>query len=84
MRYSIVLPVFNEAENICAFGRRAKVELPPEFELLVCYDHDTDTTLPALAAVQHHRVYAIASDVLLVPGPRVAEGARQLFALLHP
>ncbi|MFL5328212.1 MAG: glycosyltransferase [Gemmataceae bacterium] len=51
MRYSIVLPVFNEAENIGAFCRRARTELPPDFELLICYDHESDTTLAALAAL---------------------------------
>jgi dolichol-phosphate mannosyltransferase len=51
MRYSIVLPVFNEAENIGPFCQKAKAELPADFELLVCYDRDDDTTLPALAAL---------------------------------
>jgi glycosyltransferase involved in cell wall biosynthesis len=51
LRYSIVLPVFNEAANIAAFCRKACAELPPGYELLVCYDMDADTTLPALAAL---------------------------------
>jgi dolichol-phosphate mannosyltransferase len=51
LRYSIVLPVFNEADNIGAFCRKARAELPPDYELLVCYDMDGDTTLPALAAL---------------------------------
>lgn len=51
MRYSIVLPVFNEADNIAAFCRKARAELPPDYELLVCYDMESDTTLPALAAL---------------------------------
>src|SRR5262245_20390857 len=50
-RYSIVLPVFNEADNIGPFCRKARTELPGEYELLVCYDMDDDTTLPALAAL---------------------------------
>ena len=51
MRYSIVVPVFNEAENIGPFCRRARRELPADFELLICYDMPEDTTLPALAAL---------------------------------
>jgi dolichol-phosphate mannosyltransferase len=51
LRYSIVLPVFNEAENIAAFCRKARDELPAGYELLICYDMDGDTTLPALAAL---------------------------------
>jgi glycosyltransferase involved in cell wall biosynthesis len=50
-RYSIVLPVYNEGPNIGAFCRRARAELPPGYELLVCYDFDEDDTLPALAAL---------------------------------
>ncbi len=50
-RYSVVLPVFNEADNIGPFCRKARAELPAGYELLVCYDMDTDTTLPALAAL---------------------------------
>ena len=51
LRYSVVLPVFNEADTIGAFCRKARRELPPGYELLICYDHDADTTLPALAAL---------------------------------
>jgi len=51
LRYSIVLPVFNEADNIGPFCRRVRAELPPGYELLICYDTDDDTTLPALAAL---------------------------------
>jgi len=50
-RYSVVVPVFNEAENIGAFCRAAVSELPPGYELLVCYDFPEDNTLPALAAL---------------------------------
>lgn len=51
LRYSVVLPVFNEAENIGAFCLKARDELPGGFELLVSYDFDEDTTLPALASL---------------------------------
>ncbi|HEX6986027.1 MAG TPA: glycosyltransferase [Planctomycetaceae bacterium] len=50
-RYSVVVPVFNEAENIGPFCARCREELPPGYELLVCYDFDGDDTLPALAAL---------------------------------
>jgi glycosyltransferase involved in cell wall biosynthesis len=45
------LPVFNEAENIAAFCRKAALSISDDFELLVCYDFDEDSTLPALAAI---------------------------------
>jgi len=50
-RYSVVVPVYNEAENIGPFCAAALAHLPAAFELLVCYDFDGDTTLPALAAL---------------------------------
>jgi iron complex transport system substrate-binding protein len=40
--------------------------------------------MPALAAVRNHRVFAVASDVLVVPGPRIVLGARELLGFLHP
>jgi len=50
-RYSIVVPVFNEADNIGVLCARIMAELPLGYELLICYDFDGDTTLPALAAL---------------------------------
>ena len=50
-RYSVVVPVYNEAEVIGAYCRRARAELPPGYELLICYDFEGDTTLPALAVL---------------------------------
>jgi glycosyltransferase involved in cell wall biosynthesis len=51
LRYSIVLPVWNEANNIATLCGKLLEELPPGYELLICYDMDEDTTLAALAAV---------------------------------
>jgi iron complex transport system substrate-binding protein len=39
---------------------------------------------PALAAVRAGRVHAVADDIFVVPGPRVAEAARAFARLLHP
>jgi glycosyltransferase involved in cell wall biosynthesis len=51
LRYSVVVPVYNEADNIGTFCHKARAELPPGFELLVCYDFDADNTLPAIQAL---------------------------------
>ena len=48
LRYSIVVPVFNEANNIDVFCRRARAELRPGYELILCYDREDDSTLSAL------------------------------------
>lgn len=37
-----------------------------------------------LPAVRSRRVYAVASDIFVVPGPRVAEAARALSRMIHP
>lgn len=40
--------------------------------------------LSSVTAVKQHRVYAVASDVYVVPGPRVVEAAKAFFEMLHP
>lgn len=49
---SVVVPVYNEAENIlpCLRGLYAALRSAPH-ELLLCYDMESDTTLPAVAAM---------------------------------
>jgi iron complex transport system substrate-binding protein len=37
-----------------------------------------------MASVRDHAVYAISSDLLNRPGPRVVDGLVQLAKLLHP
>ncbi|HVX66764.1 MAG TPA: cobalamin-binding protein [Bryobacteraceae bacterium] len=39
---------------------------------------------PNLAAVRQHRVFAVASDIFVVPGPRVVDAAREFARMLHP
>ena len=39
---------------------------------------------PELAAVREHRVFAVASDIFVVPGPRVVDAAREFARMLHP
>jgi iron complex transport system substrate-binding protein len=40
--------------------------------------------IPTLAAVKQHRVFAVASDIYVVPGPRVIEAAKAFAEMLHP
>ena len=51
LRYSLVVPVYNEAATIGRFCAEAVRQLGDDYELLVCYDFDGDSTLPALAAL---------------------------------
>lgn len=39
---------------------------------------------PDLPAVRHGRVYPVAKDIFVVPGPRVVEAAQTLFRMIHP
>ncbi len=39
---------------------------------------------PSLAAVKQRRVFAVASDIFVVPGPRVVDAAREFARMLHP
>ncbi len=39
---------------------------------------------PNLAAVRAGRVFAVASDIFVVPGPRVVDAAREFARMLHP
>lgn len=40
--------------------------------------------IPSLPAVQEGRVYPVAEDIFVVPGPRVIETAQSLFRMIHP
>jgi iron complex transport system substrate-binding protein len=40
--------------------------------------------LSSVAAVKQHRVYAVASDIYVVPGPRVVDAAKAFLEMLHP
>jgi iron complex transport system substrate-binding protein len=55
----------------------------------VTEEHKRDVTslwerVSSVAAVKQHRVYAVASDVYVVPGPRVVDAAKAFLAMLHP
>jgi glycosyltransferase involved in cell wall biosynthesis len=49
---SLVVPVFNEAENIQAFLRDVEAHVGDAHETLLVYDFPEDKTLPAVAAME--------------------------------
>ena len=51
LRYSLIVPVYNESATIARFCAAAVQNLSDNYELLVCYDFDEDSTLPALASL---------------------------------
>ena len=42
------------------------------------------TRMSSVAAVRNRRVHAVASDIFVVPGPRVVAAASEFLTLLHP
>jgi glycosyltransferase involved in cell wall biosynthesis len=48
---SLVVPVYNEADNIGPFLRDVEAHLAEPYEALLVYDFPEDTTLPAVAAL---------------------------------
>src|SRR5579884_2389401 len=48
---SLVVPVYNEADNIQAFLRDVEDAVCEPHELLIVYDFPEDNTLPAIAAL---------------------------------
>jgi dolichol-phosphate mannosyltransferase len=69
-RYSLVVPVYNEGDNIAAFCRELR-KAPPGFELLICHDMPDDDTLPALARLPEGERPASVRPVLNTLGPGV-------------
>ena len=39
---------------------------------------------PMLSAVRNHRVYGVAADIFVVPGPRIVDAAREFARMFHP
>jgi glycosyltransferase involved in cell wall biosynthesis len=69
-RYSLVVPVYNEGENIAAFCR-ALAGVPPGYELLICHDFEGDDTLPALERLPPAERPSSVRPVLNTLGPGV-------------
>jgi glycosyltransferase involved in cell wall biosynthesis len=49
---SLIVPVYNEADNIGPFLRGVEAEVREPHEILLVYDFPEDSTLPAVAALQ--------------------------------
>jgi len=39
---------------------------------------------PTIEAVRKGRVFAVASDIFVVPGPRIVDAVREFARMLHP
>jgi glycosyltransferase involved in cell wall biosynthesis len=50
-RLDIIIPVYNEGENIVEVLRSLEKRVKTAFRVLICYDDDNDNTLPAVKSV---------------------------------
>lgn len=69
-RYSLVVPVYNEGENIASFCK-ALAGLPPGHEVLICHDFQGDNTLAALDRLPREEKPGSMRFVLNTLGPGV-------------
>lgn len=69
-RYSLVVPVYNEAENIASFCRALR-QLPSGQEVLICHDFQDDNTLAALGRLPREEKPEVIRFVLNTLGPGV-------------
>lgn len=49
LQLDMVIPVYNEGENILALLDSLRTHVKTPLRVLICFDHDNDTTLPAVA-----------------------------------
>jgi glycosyltransferase involved in cell wall biosynthesis len=47
-KLSILIPVYNEAENIVALLTDVATSVTTDYEILIIYDYAEDSTLPAI------------------------------------
>jgi len=69
-RYALVVPVYNEGENIATFCQALKAA-PAGYELLICYDRPDDDTLAALDRLPEEDRPASVRPILNTLGPGV-------------
>jgi dolichol-phosphate mannosyltransferase len=88
-RLDIIIPVFNEGENITHVLDALRQDVATPFRVLVCYDRDDDNTLPAVEAYPERS----SLDVVLVKnhasGPHAAvmtgfEQSTAAYVLVYP
>jgi dolichol-phosphate mannosyltransferase len=76
---SVVIPVYNEPDNIGPTLEALTRQIPIPHELIVVYDHDEDTTLPKLRALlnTYPQLRVVKNAVARGPSGALREGFRQ-------
>ena len=65
IKLDIVIPVYNEAENILQLLKAFENEINCNFRVLICYDKDDDTTLKKL-----EKQNSTNKEILLIKNPK--------------
>ena len=65
MKLDIIIPVYNEDENIVRLLKALEDEVVCNFRVLICYDSESDKTLKYLKNSN-----AINKEILLIKNPR--------------
>jgi len=73
---SVVIPVYNEPENIPLAIEALARNIPVNYEILVVYDFDADTTVPVLRKleVEHTKLRAVKNNVARGPSGALRTG----------
>jgi len=65
-KLDIIIPVYNENENILKLIQLLEKEIVCNFRILICYDSETDTTLKFIKKTK-----TIKNEIILVKNPKV-------------
>jgi len=81
---SVVIPVFNEPENIPLAVRGLAQSIPVAHEILAVYDFDEDTTVPVLRSLQHEypQLHLFKNNIARGPSGALRAGFAQAAAPL--
>src|SRR5213594_2954247 len=81
---SVVIPVYNEPENISLAVNALAKNIPVPCEILAVYDFDGDTTVPVLRQLQreHSELRLVKNDVARGPSGALRAGFAQARAPL--
>lgn len=71
---SIIMPVYNEGENVVPYLERLLEAAPPTSEILVVYDFPEDTTVPVLQRYDDPRLKPILNTVGRGPAGAIRAG----------
>lgn len=73
---SIVIPVYNESENILLTIKSIKKNIKYRNEIIVVYDHNSDTTLPVLKKLKktHKNLIVVKNNILQGPSGAIRTG----------